>query len=161
MAVDTPGSPPSMVAKCRPGLPTVAILMWSWRALWIASRPKNVKNRFASMPSARAPLAMISPGYTPSREPLEMTIETFSMLSAIVMCPFSDAAARLGNAGDAGGDLRRALGKQLVQLLDRDTGGLAENPHRRAGALGEVLGAHEADDLPVGVGQPVDAFAPG
>ena len=51
-----------MVARWRPGLPTVASLMWSWRAWWMASRPKNVKNRLASMPSARAPLAMISPG---------------------------------------------------------------------------------------------------
>ena len=51
-----------MVGRWRPGLPTVASLMCSWRALWMASRPKNVKNRLASMPSARAPLAMISPG---------------------------------------------------------------------------------------------------
>ena len=47
---------------CSPGLPTVAILMWSCRFLLIASRPKNVKNRLASMPSARAPLAMIRAG---------------------------------------------------------------------------------------------------
>ena len=51
-----------MVGRWRPGLPTVAILMCSWRALWMASRPKKVKKRLASMPSARAPLAMISPG---------------------------------------------------------------------------------------------------
>ena len=62
MSVDTPGSPPANVGKWRPGLPTVAILMWSWRALWMASSPKNVKKRFASIPSARAPFAMISAG---------------------------------------------------------------------------------------------------
>ena len=59
---DMPGSPPSMVAMCMPGLPTVATLMCSKRFLWMASRPKKVKNRLASIPSARAPLAMISPG---------------------------------------------------------------------------------------------------
>ena len=47
---------------CMPGLPTVATLMRAWRSLRIASRPKNVKNTFASMPSMRAPLAMIRPG---------------------------------------------------------------------------------------------------
>src|SRR5260221_147801 len=33
----------------------------------------------ASMPSMRAPLAMMSAGYTPSSEPLETTIETLVM----------------------------------------------------------------------------------
>ena len=47
---------------CMPGLPTVATLMCSMRLAWMASSPKNVKKRLASMPSARAPLAMISPG---------------------------------------------------------------------------------------------------
>ena len=32
MTDDTPGSPPAMVARCSPGLPTVATLMWSWRS---------------------------------------------------------------------------------------------------------------------------------
>ncbi len=45
-----------------PGLPTVATLMWSWRFFVIASSPKNVKKTFASMPSIRAPFAMIRPG---------------------------------------------------------------------------------------------------
>ena len=57
-----PGKPPSQVATCRPGLPTVATLMCSWRLAWMASRPKKVKKRLASIPSARAPLAMIRPG---------------------------------------------------------------------------------------------------
>ena len=62
MTEETPGTPLAQVARCRPGLPTVASLMCSCRALWTALRPKKVKNRFASIPSARAPLAMISPG---------------------------------------------------------------------------------------------------
>ena len=61
-SADMPGRPPTIVAMCMPGLPTVATLMCSMRLPWMASRPKNVKNRLASMPSARAPLAMISPG---------------------------------------------------------------------------------------------------
>ena len=59
---DMPGRPPSRVGMCIPGLPTVATLMWSIRFFWTTSMPKKVKNRFASMPSARAPLAMISAG---------------------------------------------------------------------------------------------------
>ena len=47
---------------CMPGLPTVATLILPIRFLMMASRPKNVKKRLASMPSIRAPLAMISPG---------------------------------------------------------------------------------------------------
>jgi len=49
MTLETPGRPPASVAKCRPGLPTAATLMCSHRFLWIASRPKNVKNRLASL----------------------------------------------------------------------------------------------------------------
>ncbi len=59
---ETPGMPPAQVARCRPGLPTVATLTCSCLALLIASRPKKVKKRLASMPSMRAPLAMIKPG---------------------------------------------------------------------------------------------------
>src|SRR5581483_6720208 len=46
------------VARCRPGLPTVATLTCSCTALLIASSPQNVKNRLASIPSMRAPWAM-------------------------------------------------------------------------------------------------------
>ncbi len=57
-----PGIAPSQVGRCMPGLPTVATLIFSLRSLRIASRPKKVKKRSASMPSIRAPLAMIRPG---------------------------------------------------------------------------------------------------
>ena len=57
-----PGSAPTSVAMCMPGLPTVATLMCSMRFTWMASNPKNVKKRLASIPSALAPLAMMSPG---------------------------------------------------------------------------------------------------
>ena len=59
---DTPGKPPSIVGRCSAGLPTVATCRCAWRAMLIASRPKKVKKRFASIPSRRAPLAMNSPG---------------------------------------------------------------------------------------------------
>ena len=59
---DIPGRTPTRLAMCIPGLPTAATLMCSSRFEWMASSPKNVKNRLASIPSARAPLAMISPG---------------------------------------------------------------------------------------------------
>jgi hypothetical protein len=78
---DMPGTPPSQVGRWRPGSPTVETFTWLWRERWIASSPKNVKNRFASMPSMRAPFAMISPGYTPSSEPRETMMETLSMVS--------------------------------------------------------------------------------
>ncbi len=61
-SADIPGRPPMIVAMCIPGLPTVATLMCSMRLRWTASSPKNVKNRLASIPSARAPFAMISAG---------------------------------------------------------------------------------------------------
>src|SRR5476651_2541573 len=121
--------------------------MCSFRFLWIASSPKNVKNRFASIPSARAPLAMIRPGYTPSSEPLEMMTETLVIgsglaASLIVVAFHSNAAAGFGDAGDLGCHLRRALGEQLVELLHRDPRGLAEHSHRRSRALLRVFGAH-------------------
>jgi hypothetical protein len=59
---EKPGIAPIHVGMCRPGFPTVATLIFSRRSLRIASSPKNVKKRSASMPSMRAPLAMISPG---------------------------------------------------------------------------------------------------
>src|SRR5262249_24735684 len=54
-----------------------------------------------------------------------------------------------------------ALREELVELLDGDTGGLAEDADRGAGALGLVLGAHEPDDLPVPRRQLGDALGPG
>src|SRR5664279_3972959 len=99
----------------------------------------------------------------PSREPLEMTIETFPIVSgpeaaaagcssSSVICPrFLDAAARLRTAGDLGRELRRALGEQLVELLDRHARELSEGTDRRRRAVLEVGVAHEADDLPVPV----------
>ena len=47
--------------------------------------------------AAQAPLAMISAGYTPSREPLEMMIETFSMVSPIRWAPFVGAVKPAGS----------------------------------------------------------------
>ena len=55
---------------------------------------------------------------------VDTMIETFSIVPDMRYRPFrvvgSDAAAGLGDAGDLGGELGRALGEQLVELLDRD-----------------------------------------
>ena len=56
---------PGIALQCRhvqAGVPTVATLTFAWRSFRIASSPKNVKKRSASIPSMRAPLAMISAG---------------------------------------------------------------------------------------------------
>src|SRR6516162_3560394 len=147
---DTPGRPPAQVARCRPGLPTVASLMCSWRALWMASRPKKVKKRFASMPSS---------------EPLDTMMETFSILPFSVTASLlmshrpsgSDAAAGLGDAGDLRGELGRSLGEELVQLLDAYSRGLAQRAHAGPGALFRVLVPHELHHPPVLLGQRADA----
>src|SRR6266568_949402 len=84
-------------------------------------------------------------------------MDTFSMVFSFMTDPFcSDAAAGLGDSGDPRGGLRRSLGEELVELLDVHAGAAAEDPHRGAGPLRRVLGAHEADDLPVPVGQLAD-----
>ncbi|MEZ5215942.1 MAG: hypothetical protein R2715_04925 [Ilumatobacteraceae bacterium] len=57
--------------------------------------------------------------------------------------------------------LARTLREQLVELLHRDAGCLAEHSDRRPRALLEILLAHEFDDLPVLVGQGVDAVGLG
>jgi hypothetical protein len=59
---DMPGMAPIHVGRCMPGFPTVATLTLSMRSFRIASSAKNVKKTSASMPSMRAPLAMIRPG---------------------------------------------------------------------------------------------------
>src|SRR5436309_3353518 len=103
----------------------------------------------------------------PSSEPFEMTIATFSIVfgsaatvcssSSVMVCSLLDAAFGLGDAADLGGELGRALGEELVELLDRDAGLLAERADRRSGAGGEVALAHESDDEPVPIGQLGDA----
>src|ERR1700756_4797201 len=113
----------------------------------------------------------------PSRDPLDTMIETFSIVggrgtagcgcssrSVIVSSRWSvvtarrlDAASRLGDAGDLRGKLGRALGEQLIQLLDRDARRLAERSNRRRRAVLLVGAAHEVDDSPVPVGQLGDA----
>src|SRR5512146_1538789 len=94
-----------------------------------------------------------------------MTMETFSILAAMVVPSFpragSDAAAGLGNAGDLRGELGRALGEELVELLDGHAGGLAERPDGGPGALFLVLVPHEPDDLPVLPGELGDALGGG
>src|SRR5579872_4792990 len=98
----------------------------------------------------------------PSSDPLEMMIETFSIVAGLgvalaatvsVVMTFLltglDAAPGLRDPGDAGRNLRRALGEELVQLFDRHAGALAEGANRRPRSLVEILLAHEANDLPV------------
>src|SRR5512142_549732 len=101
----------------------------------------------------------------PSSEPLEMMIETLwigsgcgavassECSSSAISVSLLDAAARLGNAGDLGRELRRALGEQLIELLDRHARELPEGPDRRGRAVPQIRGAHEVDHRPVPVGQ--------
>src|SRR5512146_224230 len=103
------------------------------------------------MPSMRAPFAMIRPGYTPSSDPLEMMIETFSMVSD--MDRASDAAVWLGDAADLRGELGGTLREELVQFLDRHAGFLAEGSNARRVARREESVAHESHDLPMLVRQ--------
>src|SRR5918994_4771042 len=109
----------------------------------------------------------------PSSEPLEMTIATFSIVSgsvasvvgcassSVMVCSFLDAALGLGDAADLGGELGRSLGEELIELLDRDAGFLAERADGGRGAGCEVALAHELDDEPVPVGQLGDAVLGG
>src|SRR6516164_6889892 len=73
----------------------------------------------------------------------------------------SDTAAGLGYPGDLRRDLGRPLGKQLVELLHADAGGLAEHPHGGPRPLFLVRVPHELDDLPVPLAQLVDALLAG
>src|SRR5213076_319580 len=66
---------------------------------------------------------------------------------------FLDAAAGLGDAADLGGELRGALGEELVELFDRHARLLTERADRRGGAGAEVALAHEPDDQPVALAQ--------
>src|SRR3569623_1299988 len=86
-------------------------------------------------------------------------IETFWMGSVTV--PPSDAAAGLGDPGDLGGHLRRALREQMVELLDGNARGLAEHAHGGPGALLVGLLALEPVHLPVPVRERVDALSAG
>jgi hypothetical protein len=59
---DMPGRMPTSEGMCIPGFPTVATFSFFILFFMIASNPKKVKKIVASMPSMRAPLAMIKPG---------------------------------------------------------------------------------------------------
>src|SRR5512133_510149 len=108
----------------------------------------------------------------PSSEPFEITIATFSIVfgaalivcgcssSSVIACSLLDAALGLGDAADLGGELGGALREELVELLDRDAGFLAERADRGRVARVEVALAHEADDEPVPVGQLGDPVLP-
>src|SRR5689334_13201662 len=108
----------------------------------------------------------------PSSEPFETTIATFSIVcgsvgvacrdaSSSVIVFLLDAALGLRDAADLGGELRRALGEELVQLLHGNAGLLAERADRRCAPRREVALAHEADHEPMTVGQLRDAVLGG
>ncbi len=62
VSASMPGRPPSIVGIGIDGLPTVGVCRWSSRFSVMMSSPQKVKNRLASMPLMRAPLARIRPG---------------------------------------------------------------------------------------------------
>src|SRR5436305_1009668 len=102
-----------------------------------------------------------------------MTIATFSIVSRLAGSAFGcsvswvamvillDAALRLANPTDLGGELGGALWEELVELLDGDARFLAQRADRRGRPGGEVPLAHEAHDLPVAVRQLIDAVLAG
>src|SRR5438105_9992842 len=83
------------------------------------------------------------------------------VIVVMVVLSLSDASAWLGDPGDARGHLCRALGKQLVQLLDGHARCFAEHPHSRPGSLLQVFLSHETDHLPVAIGERRDALLRG
>src|SRR6266536_327810 len=108
----------------------------------------------------------------PSSEPLEMTIATFSIVFGtavsscgcssvvvIVLRSFLDAAAGLRDAADLGGELGRAFGEELVELLDRHARLLAERADRRRVTGREVALGNDLADQPVPLGQFGNAFS--
>jgi len=112
---------------------------------------------------------MMSAGYTPSSEPLETMIDTFSIGSLMGTFLFDrmplarlDAATRLGNSGDLGSCLGWTLRKQLVELLDRDARGLCRGPER-SGRFPSLCTRPRMNlnDLPVVLGKHVDALCLG
>src|SRR5690348_10981312 len=103
----------------------------------------------------------------PSSEPFETTIATLSIVlgpavtRSSSVCVISDAPFRLRDAADLGGELRGALRKQLVELLDWHARLLAERADGRRAAGRQVPLAHELDHLPVAVGELADAVLGG
>ncbi len=60
---------------------------------------------------ARAPLAMIGQGYTPSNDPLETMIDTFSMTSGLILRDAQMQPLRLGTPAILAADFAgRTLG---------------------------------------------------
>src|SRR5579885_774563 len=77
------------------------------------------------------------------------TVMVVSPVGSRVRESGSDAALRFGQPGDPGGELARALGEELVELLHVDPGELGDPAQaRRLPGLRGVLAA-EGEHLPV------------
>src|SRR5512132_808956 len=108
----------------------------------------------------------------PSSEPLEMTIATFSIVSgsagwvlgcsssSVMVCSFLDAALGLGDAADLGGELCGPLGEELIQLLDRYAGFLAERADRGSRACDEPVPVGQLGDAVLGGDRLGDLLVP-
>ena len=122
-----PGSPPIRVARCRPGLPTVATLMCSWRFLRDRVEAEEREEQVGLDALDAGAVGHDQAGVDPlqgalrddDRDLLDRagSWRSSSFGSSVMACRL-DAAAGLGDAGDLGGELGRALGEQLVELLD-------------------------------------------
>src|SRR3989304_2903844 len=101
-----------------------------------------------------------------SRLPLEQMMASFlplpsssktgtgaCMVAVITNSPFSYAAARLGHTCDVGHLLGRFLGEQGEEGLGGDPGLVGPPPEGGCLALGLEVVPHEAERLPMGVGQ--------
>src|SRR6266496_2821648 len=79
---------------------------------------------------------------------------TSGVISVVLMTgPFSHATARLGQAGDVGHFLGRLAGEQGEQLLHRNPSERRHPAQGRGLAVRRVVGAQEADRLPVILGE--------
>src|SRR6266568_2708753 len=150
---DMPGSAPRRVGMCIPGFPTVATFRLFIRFLMIASRPKKVKKTEASIPSMRAPLAIIRPGYTPSSDPCEMMMETLCIGSGVYVCLMVtlslNAALWFWKSCNLCRALCGALREELIQRLGIHAALLGQTPNRGRIAFFLKDRAHEVNDGPV------------
>src|SRR5512146_1796076 len=83
-------------------------------------------------------------------------METFSIVSDMGRPSGLDAAVRLRDAAELRGEFGRSFREELVQLLDGHSRFLAEGADRGRLARRQVALAHEADHLPVAVGDRID-----
>src|SRR6266568_5734570 len=92
----------------------------------------------------------------PSSEPRETIIETFLILPSVFSIKLLlrlHAARRLGITGDLRCLLDRAVRKQRVEVLGRDSADFVHAPHPGHNPLFLEVFANEVEDPPMGIRQ--------